>query len=258
MSRKLIVVGLAVVVGLFVLKKTELGSLLRVWWGDCKSHLEASVSPETRIKQLRQEIHRVEDRLKQAARQQTRLEVSYDNLRKEVEALRSTQSQRQKDMRVMLDALEAATGFVTTDGKQVDAADVQSRLDQTTRAYQNAKETLRAREEILAARKQVVDASDERIQQTRQRQQELIVVVEKLEAQLELLRLKQAENRSPVDGNDLAEAERLLGLLQTRMQEEEKFEEVNARYGLTPPRTKPTSPTLEETKNAARQALSDK
>jgi chromosome segregation ATPase len=253
--KKLILLGMVVVVGLIVLKKTELGSLVRVWVHDGKASLESSISPETRIKQLRNEIARVESRLKKAAVEQTRLEVSYDNLRKEVEALKVTQGQREKDMRAMLNALDADTKLVTFDGKSVDAGDLQTRLDQTTRSYKIDRETLKAREEVLAARKQVVEASDERIQSIRQRQQELVVIVEKVEAQLALLRLKQTANQCAVTGNELGEAERLLDQLNTRLQEEEKLQEVNARYGLTPARKETSRRSLEESKKAALEAL---
>ena len=49
MCKKLITVGLVVLVALFVLRKTELGSLVRVWWHDGQACLESSISPETRI-----------------------------------------------------------------------------------------------------------------------------------------------------------------------------------------------------------------
>jgi predicted RNase H-like nuclease (RuvC/YqgF family) len=158
-------------------------------------------------------------------------------------------------MRAMLGALENNTKLVTFDGKSIDAGDLQNRLDQTTRAFKYDRDTLKAREEVLAARKEVVEASDERIRQIRQRQQELDVVVEKLEARLALLRMKQTANKAVVSGNELVEAERLLNQLDVRLQEEEKLQEVNARYGLTSGRTEAPRRSLEETKKAALQAL---
>lgn len=257
MFKKLALLALVVVVGLIILKKTELGSLVRVWWHDGKAHLEASIDPETRIKQLRQELTQVEGRLKKAALEQTRLEVAFGQKQDEVEEMKKKQTQRAGDMTAMLRALEAETKLVTFDGKPIESSELQKRLEQTTRAFTATRDELKVREEILVERKQVVEANDARIQQMIQRQQELTLFVEKLEAKLALLRLKQTENRSILSGNEMAEAERLLNQLQTRLLEEEKLEEVNTRYGLTPARTEPTRPSLEETKKAARKALEE-
>jgi len=254
MCRKLIVVGLAIAVGMIVLKKTELGSLVRVWWGECRTHLDASVSPETRVKQLRQEIAQSEKRLERAAKEQSRLEVSFEALQREVDALKATQTQREKDMRAMLAALEAETKLVAFDGKQVEASELQKRLDQSTRVFKTVRETVKAKEEVLAARKEVVEASDARLAQMKQRQAELVVVVEKLDAQIALLRMRQTDNKSAVKGNDFAEADRLVGLLHNALAEEAKFEEVKARHGLAG-RNEAARPSLEETKRAAREAL---
>lgn len=257
--RKLILLGLVVVVTLVVLKRTELGRLVRAWWHGQQADLTASIPVETRIEQLKLTISDAEKQFKTLTSKQSKLEVAADVVKDELTALRTAQEKRAGEMELLITALAGEAEKVAFDGKTVEAAELQRRLDRLTYAHTNGKAFVKAKEDLLAARKQIVDASEEQRVQVRQKIDDLRLVVTKLEARLASVRAEQAqtEGTSPLD-NDLAEAQRLVALIETKVRENEKLQEIKARDGLISVKPDTTPPTRADSVKAARQALSGK
>jgi chromosome segregation ATPase len=252
--RKLILLGLVIVVGLVVLKKTEAGRLVRVWWHGNQAELAAAIPVETRIEQLKLTIADTEKQVRALTNKQSKLEVAHDLVKEEVEAVKTAQGKRAAEMKTLIAALDGEGEKVAFDGKTVEAADLQKRLDRATRDYTSGKALLKAKEELLAARRQIVDASEEQRVQVRQKVEDLRVVVAKLEARLASVRAEQAEGTTPLDA-DLAESQRLVTLIETTLRENEKLQEIKARDGQVSVKPEVVSPSRAASVKAAQQAL---
>jgi hypothetical protein len=249
--RKLILVGLVVVVALFVFRKTELGSLLRVWWHGGKAHLEASVPLETRIEQLKLTIADVEKRGEALRVRQSKLEVAAEDVKKEVDRLKGTAETREAEVKELISTVEKESAQV---GKLATASDAQKRLDRATRDLNSTRSLLRAKKDLLDAKKQIVEASEDQRQKVRQKVTELNTEVARLEVRLVQLRNQQAES-APVDDRETAEAQRLVGLIEKALRESEKLEEIKIRDGQVSTRTDAAAQSREESLKAARKAL---
>jgi len=257
MLKKLVIAAIAVVVGLVVLRN----SLVQVWLKDAANGLSRSVSPETRIKQLKMEISKIDEDTRTAVNHLIQQEIAKRDLQKAVASLKAEQTQRKADMKVLIEGLEKENTAVTFKGDDLSPVRAQVKLDSLRSQYETAKEALKMRESLLQSKTEQVDALDQRITKIKERKGELTDMVAKLESQLELVRMKQLDSRA-IDINDsqVSKCEALQDNLRKIIAEEELKAEKYAKYGLThsaPELAKEKRPSKNETLKAARAALGE-
>jgi len=110
MLKKLVIAAIAVVVGLTVVKKTELGSLMGVWWKNAKACARKQVPVETEIERLRYEVDRIGEDSKSYISQIAEQTVAVKNLREEVKGAEKSLTQKKENIRALADDLKAAEG----------------------------------------------------------------------------------------------------------------------------------------------------
>ena len=78
MCKKLMVVGVVVVaVGAFFVFRTQEGSLVRVWYNKLAKKVEKKITPEDRVAQIKLEIKKIDQAIKDEADEQARMEREY-------------------------------------------------------------------------------------------------------------------------------------------------------------------------------------
>jgi hypothetical protein len=234
MLKKLVIAAAAVVVGLIILKGTDLGSLLQVWWKDAVACCQRQVPPETRIKQLRMEIGKIDGDIKTAVDKLVTQEVAFEKLKGDVEGLKARQKQRKEEMTALISALEQDLARVNFKGQSLTAEAGQNKLDTLRAEYEIGKESLKLKDQVLKDKEQQLNLAVERINKIKDKKVELTTLVEKLESQLELVRIKQLNNRIEVSDSQVSKCEVLSERLRQMIAEEEKRAEKYAQFGLIP------------------------
>jgi len=260
MLKKLLIAAAAVVVGLVIVKKTDLGSLTQVWWKDAGGWCSRQVAPETRIKQLKLEIGKIDQDIRAATNGLVKHEVAYRELKSDVEGLKTVQDQRKKEMLTLIEALEANSTKVVFNNQTYSPDVAQIRLESLKAAYETARQTLKQKEDTLTKKSEQLELADQRIKRIQSKKEELTALVAQLETQLENLRLKQVDRSIVVNDSQVSKCETLARNLKTMLAEEEIKVEKYARYGLlpsTPEPAKENRATKAETIKAARAALAD-
>jgi chromosome segregation ATPase len=261
MLKKLVIAAAAVVVGLVVLKKTDLGSLMQVWWKDATACAARQVSPETRIKQCKMEIAKIDDDIKVARNNLIQHALAHRDLKEAVETLKTEQIQRKADMKVLIEGLEKEKTRVAFKGDDMSTERAQVKLDSLRGQYEAGKEALKVREQLLKSKTEQVELLKQRITKIKDKQGELTDVVAKLEAQLELVRLKQLDKGTlEVNDSKVSECVQLTKNLRKMIAEEELKADLNAELGLTPGNldtAKDKGPSRSETLKAAKAALGE-
>lgn len=255
--RKLFLLGLVVVVALVVLKRTELGRLVRVWWHGTQTDIAAAIPVETRIDQLKLTISDAEKQFTALRNKQSKLEVAAEVVKDELKTLTAAQEKRAGAMEALIAALEGEGDKVALDGKTYAASELQNRLDRLTRDHTYHATFIESRAALLVERQRLVEASERQRRQALKKIDDLRLLVVKLETRLASLRGTQTAGTSRLD-NDLGEAQRLVELVDVALREGEKLEEIKARDGLLSAQPDTTTPTRTESVQAARQALAGK
>jgi len=259
MLKKLLIAAAAIVVGLLIVKKTTMGSLVQVWWKDTGNWVSKQVPPETRIDQLKIEVSKIDQDIKRAVNQLVLVEVDHDKLRKEIDDLKVRQTQRKKEMTALSEGLEAGKTRVSLNTQSYPADTAQQMLDRYVAEYKTGREALKAKEELLRNKQEQLDLADQRIKSIQGRKSELVELVGKLEAQLELVKLKKSQNRIEVSDSQVSKCDQLAEDIKKMLDEETKRAEKYARYGLTTstPNVVKEGQSKAESIRAARAALEE-
>jgi hypothetical protein len=259
MCKKLLVAAVAVVVGLTVVKHTQLGSLLHVWWRDARGTLERQIPVEVQIKQLALEIDKIDRDIKKNLSNLAAQEVDAQMLEEKVNSLRAAQKQLKEDMIGMGNILDSKTERVAFQGVNYRRPQMNSKLDSATTLYTNRKSELMAKERLLADKKLTLEAAHQRIGAMRDRKEEFRMRIAQLETRNEMLRLKQMEARVDLDDSQVGRCDDLASKIEERLRRSEMEAKLLAEHGYrTPSPVLDREPkTTEEVLKAARQALQE-
>jgi chromosome segregation ATPase len=257
MCRKLLITAVAVVVGLFLVKKTELGSLMNVWWKDARASLERQVPPEVQIKQLKDEIAQIDKDIQKNLGRLAKQEADFEDLEKKVATLRGLQEERKTNIRAMMDKIkEAGTERVSYNGRKYRPSELTRKLELTVSLYDSKKEQVKGMENLLQSKKRTLEVSRQRIYEIHTQKEELTTLVAKLETQVELLKLKQTESAVQLDDSHLGRCKDLVSRIERRLAEETKLTQLQQEfgYGKRPQafdqETKPTAEVLKDAEKA--------
>jgi chromosome segregation ATPase len=260
MCKKLLIAAVALVVGLSVVKHTQLGSLLRVWWKDVRVSVEKQIPPEVQIKQLGVEIDKIDKDIKKNLSNLAAQEVDCQMLEERVNALRASQKQLKDDVSAMERLLDTPrTERISFNGVTYRTPDLTRKLDSAVGIYTNRKAELKAKEQLLADKKRTLEAAHQRISAMRDQKEQLRVKVAQLETRVETLRLKQMEAKVDLDDSQVGKCNELAGKIEERLRKSEVEAKLQAEYGYrtVSPVLDREPKTTEEVLKSARKALQD-
>jgi len=261
MCRKVLIAAVAVVVGLFLVKKTELGGLMNVWWKDARASLERQVPPEVQIKQLRDEIEQIDKDIQKNLGRLAKQEADYEALERQVTALRGRQEERKKDIRAMMEKLQdPRTERISFNGHKYRPSELTHQLQRTVSLHETTKERMKGMETLLQSKKRTLEVSRQRIHEIFTQKEELSTLVAKLETQVEILKLKQTESAVQLDDSHLGRCKDLVSKIERRLTEDEKLAALQAEYGYNKKPAsfdKETKPIAEVLKDAEKAIQDD-
>ncbi len=232
MFKKMLLAAVAVVVGLSVVRHTQLGSLAKVWWRDARTQLERTVPPETQIKQLRVEIDAIDQEIAKNLSILAEREVAYGKLEQDVAALKQSQDQRRDDIRAMMKELDSKSERVTFNNRSMKKSDLSRSLDTTTSTYNSKKGELKSKEQLLEARKEAIETAHSIIGQMRDQKEEMLAIAANLETQIEKNRLQQLESRVAIDTTHVDRCRALIAKIKERLDVAKKETELKEKYGI--------------------------
>jgi len=248
MLKKLLIAAAAIVVGLVIVKKTTLGSLAQVWWKDAGTWCSRQVAPETRIKQLKLEIGKIDGDIRGAINKLVKVEIEQDRLKTDITALQARQDQRAKDMKALAVSLKTS---VSTGQKD------ENTLRSLTAQYRAGKDELASREERLAVLNEQLELADEQITRLKNKKEELLALADKMDSELARLHIKELDSGVTVNATQANRAEELANQINETIQERTKRAEKYARYGLTKAAPARVKQNKEDAIKAAEDVLGD-
>lgn len=259
MLKKLVIAAAAVVVGMLVVNKTGLGSLMQVWWKDATSCCARSVPPETRIKQLQLEIGKIDGDIKRNLATLAGQQVEVKGLEENVIALREDTNRLKEGVADAAKKLEGDTERVVFRGISYDKAALTRRLDREVSTLKLKKAELAQKEKLLDLNKERLEVAHQRISEMCSQRDQLRATVAQLQTRLEMLRLQQMASKVELDESQVGRCNELVSQINRMLAEQEEMGKLQTKYGFThdaPGAEKPAKPTSEVLK-AAREALSD-
>jgi hypothetical protein len=259
MCKKLLVAAVAIVVGMTVVKHTQLGSLLHVWWRDARTSVERQIPPEVQVKQLAIEINKIDADIKRNLSNLAAQKVDCQLLEERIAALRTGQKQLREDIVGMEKLVDSKTERVAFKDTTYRTGDLAQRLYNAATLYTTRKAELKAKEQLLGDKKLTLEAAEQRISAMRDQKEQLRVTVARLETRIETLRLKQMEARVELDDSQVGKCNEMAGKIDERLRRSEMEAKLLAEngYRTVSPILDREPKTTEEVLKAARRALEE-
>jgi chromosome segregation ATPase len=258
MCKKLFLAAVAIVIGVFVVRYTQLGTLLQVWWHDARASAEKWIPPEQQIKTLNMEVEKIGTDIRQNISKLAKQEADCEKLEKDVVALRATQKQLREEIASIEKVLDARTERVVFQGAPYRPSELARRLDSATVRYTNGKGELKAKEQLLEERKKTLEEAHRCISKMRDEKERLRVEVARLETSLETLKLQQMQDRVQLDETQVGKCNELLAKIQDRLRQMEIESKLQRDFGVTNTAVvSGDTKSTEEVLKAARKVLQD-
>src|SRR4051794_16467405 len=258
MLKKLLIAAVAVVVGMAVVSRTSVGSLMHVWWKDAARCCERAVPPEVRIKQLQVEIDRIDQDIKKNLGRLAAQQVDCKVLEENVAGLREETGRLKDNVSAMAKAVDADVERVNFQGTSFSKPILTRRLDGAVNTLKLKKAELANKEKLLEGRKQTLEVAHQRISDMCAQREQLRVTVAQLETRVEMLKLQQQQAKVELDDSQVGRCNELVSQINRQLAQWEEESKLQQKYGFTnePPAEKGARPTSEVLKDA-REVLGD-
>jgi len=234
MLKKVFIAAVAVLLGLLVVKKTELGSFMRVAWKDAATCVRKQVPPETEIERLRDEITRLGKDSKQHFSAIAEEMVAVENLEKDIQVARANMEKQERSLARMRDDLKKDVEFINYGDSRYSRKQVENQLKRDWTSYQRLESDLKAREQMLEARRSALGAAREQLAAMQDTKQQLEVELANLETELKTVRVAQTRSKFHLDDSDLSRIKAGVDNLRNRIKVEQKSLEVQGEFANGP------------------------
>lgn len=206
MFKKIGIVALVVVAGLFLLNKTDLGSYAGTAWKKIRTSTKGAVPPEFEIERLKNEIAQLVPDMKRNVKVVADEMVAVERLRSEVAETRTELAKKKDYVLAMKSELEKNKNATTVSfrGQEYASTRIKEKLAREWDAYKRGEDGLKSKEQLLVAKEEAVDIAREQLSAMRAKKEQLEVDVARLEAELKTLRLAQTRSNFQLDDSRLA------------------------------------------------------
>jgi chromosome segregation ATPase len=230
MCKKFLIAGVAVALGLMVVKKTEVGSHLRALWRDGKSFVQSSIPIDSEIERLRNDIARFDNIYKTQFHPVAAEAVAVENLKDEIAKCEKRLAEQRSDIEIMSNDLKSEAKLITygdvTYPREKVTADLARRFD----AYQTCEKGLNAKKELLEAKEEKLAQAMKKLDEMKNARTEMEAELARLEADYEGVKTARAKSNFQIDDSELSRLRGSMAELKTRIQTEKKTLELAGRF----------------------------
>ncbi len=211
MIKKLLIVGVVLVVGGWLLAKTDLPSYAKTGW----KQLWASTKKQV---PLSFEIKRAEDMLATLDKTDDRListiageKVAVNRLEREIADMEKTVAEKREEIQARNDELKSfGSSFVTGTSPR---DQLTSDLSRSFTRFKMMENTLKAKKDQLAHHKQRLEAAKEQRDSLKAERENLQARIKKLKSDAEILKAAECRSKKGLDDSQVAELARLKNLV---------------------------------------------
>lgn len=202
MCKKIGIAVVAVLIGLFVVKKTEFGSWLKVCCRDARAAIRNQIPLESEIARLKSELANLD---KSDARHYDAVAekvVVVDNLRKEIAKTRVNLEEQERSIKVMNDDLKSNRDTFVYSGTSYPREKVEKQLRSDFESFKRAQATLEAKQKKLEALEEGLSKAREQLREMKNVRKDMEIELARLEAELENLNLAKLRSDVRLDDSD--------------------------------------------------------
>jgi chromosome segregation ATPase len=234
MFKKIALVAVLAVAGLFVLNLAGLGSYTSTAWKNIRNSCKRQVPLEFEIERVRNEVAQLVPDMKKNLSVIAEEMVAVENLKEEISVTKARLQDQERSLRTMTKDLESGAQRIVYDGREYSAARVSEKLARDFASYKRCDSEVKAKEQLLEAKERALDAAREQLASMRSQKQELEVQIAQLEAEVKTVRLAQTKSKFQLDDSRLARCKATLADIRNRLNVEKKTGELLGEFANDP------------------------
>lgn len=220
MFKKMVIASLAVLAGLIIWHKTNVGSYVHFAFKKAKESAAKSVPLEWEIERLREEVANLVPDMKKQLTSIAEEKVAIDRLRKEITLARTNLKEQEENIKTMRTDIRTGDAKITYGNVTYTAERIKEKLARDWQTFRLAEENTANKEKLLEARESSLGAALQKLAEMKTRKEQMEVQVAQLELKLKELRVAQTKNQFHVDDTQLSKCQQLLDDIQCRIESE--------------------------------------
>jgi chromosome segregation ATPase len=230
MCKKFLIAGVAVALGLLVVRKTEVGSHLRAWWRDGKNLVQNSVPIPNEIERLKAEIERLDNVYRNQFDPVAREMQAVDKLTEEIAEIEKRLAKHKSDIHTMKTDLESGATKITYGDFTWPRERIEKELARRFDAYQTCEKGLEAKKDLLEAKKEKLASAMKKLEEMKNAKFLMMAEVDRLETDYANVVNAQEKTNLQIDDSDLSRIKSSLARLKDRIQFEKKKCELAGQF----------------------------
>jgi chromosome segregation ATPase len=243
--KKYIVIGLLVVGGLWVCKKTNLCSYASTLWAKGARAVKAEVPRQFELDRIREEIEKLDADVRALLGPIAEKQAAIKRLEREVKTGRANHKQMREHLLALTRQVEAGQQQIDIDGEDYTLDEARARLAQDFAAFKTLDSSLKSREELLTAQRHNVQLAHKQLRAISQQKASFQTRLAHLEATEEHLNLQQITAPLRVDQGRVADIKNTLDAVEQSQEVEKEKRILEGQFTTEPSRGRRSSqPTV--------------
>ncbi|MCA9212275.1 MAG: hypothetical protein KDB27_04355 [Planctomycetales bacterium] len=185
---------------------------------------------EFELRRARDMVNQVIPELRANIQTIAREEIEVERLQAEVSRAEEDLLNRRSSVAALKGQFEVQQVSYTVNGRDMSREQLTERLSSQFEQYKRAKSIVTSKKQLLTTRKKSLQAAQLMLEKTRSKKAALEQQIEELVAQHRLIKAQQAVSGVAVDDTQLAQAEKLMSELATRLETARRVLEHEAEY----------------------------
>jgi chromosome segregation ATPase len=187
--KKLLLIGLIVVGGLFLAKKTSLCSYAGTFWSKVRHEAKIAVPTKFELDRIRHEIGRMDADIRDMLSPIAENMAAVKRLKRDIETTRGRLEEQKATLLTMTKDLEGNPQFITYGGEKYTANRIRLKLERDFASYQRVEAKLKSQEKLLEAKERTLTATRDQLNKVIAKKRDFELRLARLEADEETLQI---------------------------------------------------------------------
>jgi chromosome segregation ATPase len=185
--KKLLIGGLIVLAGLWLLHRTFVASYVGTLWGQVQQEVKQQIPVRFELQRIRHEIAQLDKDIRGMVGPIAEHMANIEELRQDIQRKQERLAQEKARLLRLTEALAAGNDPVSWQGKRMSAERLRARMQQDFAQYKALEQHLATQEKLLAAREKALEGAREQLNRLITKKREFEIQVANLEAEQQLL-----------------------------------------------------------------------
>jgi chromosome segregation ATPase len=215
--KKILIIGLIVVAGVFLLRKTSVCSYAGTLWSRVRTETKNQVPIKFELDRIRHEIASMDADIRNMLSPIAENMAAVKRLKRDIETTRSRLAEQKDSLLTMTKDLDGNPRFITYGSEQYSAERIRQKLDRDFASYKRCESKLKSQETLLDAKERSLSATREQLNKVITKRREFEVRLAQLEADEETLQIARIGSRGiQLDDSRATEIEAALAEIERR------------------------------------------